>query len=552
MKKYSILSTLFAATLLVGCEQELADLKPPVTTTPTGSIGTNINVSNFVTIGNSLVAGYQASALFNEGQDESLGKIINTQFAFAGGTSEFNQPTINSVNGFSGLAGSIPLGRLILFDPDGPGPRGAGPAASGTPARSVTCPSVVETPAVPAPYNSGDPITPFTGDKGKLNNFGVPGIQVGQLLIAATGGPATSNPAYNPFYARFATNPSVNGTTGSTILSDVIARNPTFFLLEIGNNDILGYATGGASNPAIFTSLADFTTRYNGVIATLLGNLPNAKGVIGNIPDITSIPFFSTVRWNAVPLDAATAASLNSGFAGLNQVLSTIQGNAGLMANFGLTSNDLERRKVNYVAGTSNPVLINDETLTNLGPVLDFLAANSLITSQQRTALAPYQQSRPATATDLLVLSAGGVIGTCVGGNAQAINGLSIPLGDNLVLIPSEIAEIQQRTNEFNGVILAAANNSNNRLAHADLNTEFKTFVQNKGATVNGILLTPTITPPYAGFSEDGVHPNGRGYAFLANIFIRAINAKFSSTIPEADITKYRGTRTPVSPQKSF
>jgi hypothetical protein len=151
-----------------------------------------------------------------------------------------------------------------------------------------------------------------------------------------------------------------------------------------------------------------------------------------------------------------------------------------------------------------------------------------------------------------LVLSAGGVIGTCVGGNAQAINGLSIPLGDNLVLIPSEIAEIQQRTNEFNGVILAAANNSNNRLAHADLNTEFKTFVQNKGATVNGILLTPTITPPYAGFSEDGVHPNGRGYAFLANIFIRAINAKFSSTIPEADITKYRGTRTPVSPQKSF
>ncbi|MFO0449547.1 MAG: hypothetical protein ACK52I_12960, partial [Pseudomonadota bacterium] len=168
MKKYSILSTLFAATLLVGCEQELADLKPPVTTTPTGSIGTNINVSNFVTIGNSLVAGYQASALFNEGQDESLGKIINTQFAFAGGTSEFNQPTINSVNGFSGLAGSIPLGRLILFDPDGPGPRGAGPAASGTPARSVTCPSVVETPAVPAPYNSGDPITPFTGDKGKL------------------------------------------------------------------------------------------------------------------------------------------------------------------------------------------------------------------------------------------------------------------------------------------------------------------------------------------------------------------------------------------------
>jgi hypothetical protein len=49
-------------------------------------------------------------------------------------------------------------------------------------------------------------------------------------------------------------------------------------------------------------------------------------------------------------------------------------------------------------------------------------------------------------------------------------------------------------------------------------------------------------------FSEDGVHPNSRGYAFMANTFISAINAKFTSTIPAVDISKYLGTGLPVNP----
>jgi lysophospholipase L1-like esterase len=533
MKKYSIISLMLSTALIIGCEQEIAELTPPEQTeTPTGSLGANISLTKFVTIGNSLVAGYQSNALFNEGQSESLGKILNQQFTYAGGTSEFNQPDINSENGFSGTipGTTIPVGRLVLFDPDGSGPRSAGPAASGTPAREVTCPSVVSTPAVPAPYNTADLPTPFTGDKTKLNNFGVPGIQLGQVLIPDTGNPAS--PAYNPLWARFASQPGVK-----SILQDAIAANPSFFLIEVGNNDILGYATSGGSNPAIFTSVSDFNIRYNTMITSMLTALPNVKGVVANIPNVTSIPFFFTVSWNSVPLDATTAATVTTNLA------TPYNGFLQQLAGLGLISaEEATKRTLSYSAASNNAILITDETLTDLTPYMTGQAAGLL----------PYAKARQTKSTDLITLSAGAVLGTCVGGSATAINGVTIPLGDSFVLLPSETQEILTRTEQFNQIIATAVTNSNNRLALADVNTAFSNFVASKGTVVNGILLTPSITPPYAGFSEDGVHPNGRGYAFLANIFIDAINTKFGSTIPKADITKYRGTRTPVSPTKSF
>lgn len=534
MKKIKFLTLFFLLFGAISCDQELTELTPPdQPAPPTGTPG-SLNLSKYVAIGNSLTAGFQAGALFTEGQKQSLAAILHKQFTYAGGSATFNQPDINSVNGYnsstSNPAGGIITGRLILFDPDGPGPRSAGPAASGSPERTVTCPANVTTPALPAPYNTADLPGAYTGNKATLNNFGVPGILLGQVLTPLTGGPAAGNPAFNPLYARFASNP---GT--STILGDAIAAQPTFFSFFLGNNDVLGYATTGASGAIPLTSIENFTTQYNIAINSLLASLPQAKGVVGNIPDVTSIPFFFTVPWNAVPLDAGTAASLTAGLAGpYNQFLDAMVGNNIISAE------ERNKRRLTYVAG-QNPVLISDETLTDLSPYMQGPAA----------ALAPYARARQTTSTDLLTLSAGGVIGTCAGSPA-AINGVSLPLGDQFALIPTETLEIRQRTAAFNNVIKTAADNSNNRLALADVNTAFNTFVANRGAMINGIMLTPSIAPPYAGFSEDGVHPNGRGYAFLANIFIDAINAKFGSTIPKADITKFRGTRTPISPSSTY
>jgi lysophospholipase L1-like esterase len=140
------------------------------------------------------------------------------------------------------------------------------------------------------------------------------------------------------------------------------------------------------------------------------------------------------------------------------------------------------------------------------------------------------------------------VLGTCFGGSAPAVNGVSYPVTDQYILIPSETAEIKTRTAELNAAIKASVDGSGNRLALADVNTFFNTFVTNKAAVENGVTITPSLAPPPGGFSEDGVHPNSRGYAYMANVYIDAINAKFGSTIPRLDISKYKGTDLPINP----
>jgi len=546
---------LLATFLVAGCAQEINELTPPdvgVVVTPTGTPG-SLTLTKFSTLGNSLVAGFRSNALYTNGQNESLGKIMAKQLSYAGGSQTFNQPDINSANGFSGSpGGGILLGRLVLFDPDGAGPRSPSPTPSGSPERSVSCPSVLTTPAMPAPFNSADLPSAYTGNKAALNNFAVPGIQVGQVLTNLTGGPSTGNPAYNALYARFASNP---GT--STILGDFIASQPTFFLIEVGNNDILGYATSGGANPAIFTSEADFSARFNGMINTILASLPTAKGVVANIPDVTTIPFFFTVPYNAVSLTADQATALNSAFAGYNAVMDAIAGNPNLLAFSGSTAANLQARKVTYTTGAGNKILIAEKTsdFPDLGPTFDQLVAASQMTPAQRAALEPYRRVRQTTATDLITLPAGSVLGTCLnppGNNPSLIIGTSMPLADQFVLLPSEILDIRTRTAAFNQIIATSVANSNNRLALANVNAAFTDFVVNKGKVVNGLLLTPSITPPYGAFSEDAVHPNGRGYAFLANIFIEAINAKFGSTIPLANVTEYTGNRTPVTLTSSY
>jgi phospholipase/lecithinase/hemolysin len=309
-----------------------------------------------------------------------------------------------------------------------------------------------------------------------------------------------------------------------------------FFL---GNNDILGYATTGGSGAIPMTSVENFTTQYNGAIATLLGNLPTAKGVVGNIPDVTAIPFFFTVRWNPIPLDAATATQLTGALANpYNGFLAAMVGN-GI-----ITQAEADKRRLTFSASLNNPITIVDETLTDLTPYMQGEAA----------ALLPYARARQTKNTDLVTLSAGAVLGTLVSNNPQLINGVTVPMGDQFILIPEEIQEIKDRTAAFNAIISAAVAGSNNRLALADVNSVFNQFVANPQSFIpqTGILLLPTISPPFAAFSEDGVHPNGRGSAFLANVFIDAINAKFGATIPKADVTKYSGTRTPLTINSTY
>ncbi|HNU42971.1 MAG: G-D-S-L family lipolytic protein [Bacteroidetes bacterium OLB12] len=542
MKKIKFLSIVSLVLLLsISCEQEVIELTPPETETPieNGTPG-SANFTKFVAVGNSFVAGVQGGALFTTGQNNSLPAIMATQFAKPGvGGGAFVQPNINASLGWNLFVtqpflsdNSKPiLGRMLL--------QGASPK----PTPQAYAPGNLE--ALPNP--SANPGFIYTGGKATLNNFGVPAIFLGQALIPETGNwaGAGTDPRFNPFYGRLAAPPG--GT--STLIGDVAASGGTFFLFWLGLDDYFLHAAFGADptkaplTPATGAGAASFDLQYGAAIGALLGSNANLKGVVGNFPDIFKMPHFTAVAYNAVPLDAANAAALNAGFAGYNAALDGLK-NPAFGGAYGTTA-ELDARKVTYIAGNNKP-LIADETLLDLGPGFDALQGLGAIDATQRAQLAPFEQVRQTTSTDILPLSAGSVLGTLVGGNPSLINGLSVPLADQYVLIPTEIQAINNARTAYNATVQAIVSANSSKLALADVNAALDGLVAAKVGIYNNVTITPNINPPTGIYSEDGVHLNSRGYALLSRVFIQAINDTFGATVPLTDISKYSATGLPI------
>ena len=441
------------------------------------------------------------------------------QFTYAGGPAEFNQPDINSELGFNTSVSPNPQNGTVLgrykLDTSVPGP---------------------------SPTVGGDPIEPYSGETNSLNNFGVPGATVGQLLS-----PATGSQQGNPFYRRFASNPG-----NSTVLGDAIAAQPTFFSLWIGSNDVLGYAVSGGTSPGM-TNVTDFQARYNTTVNQLMNNT-SADGVLATIPPVTVLPYFRALTYNTITLTEQEATELNTNFASYNQVLDVVAQNFPNQSQ-----EDMDLRKVNYQEG-ANPILVNDPTLDDLEDEFDQLESQDAISAQQRQALVPYEQSRPLRVgqiqgqpqPELVTLAAGSVLGTEYNPQSSTPTpiGIVIPLGydspesasgDAYYLTIPEIAEILTRTEEFNNIITSAAN-GNDRLALYDINNPNGSFFDlfgivdgNPGLNVNGVTLQPDFSPNGV-FSTDGIHPNQRGNAILANEFIRVIEENFDASIPEVNV----------------
>lgn len=483
----------------------------PETAEPTAG---EADFTKMISVGSGLSTGFMNGALYTAGQDASFVRILAQQMQVVGGGT-FTQPDVASENGCYNPAAGCTAGRLYLkINPTTGSP---GPA--------------------PKPGDGGKALAPH-GGSGNLNNFAVPATTLLLSLIPQTGGPAIpQNPAYNPYYGRIASIPSV-----STIIGDAAAafgNGGTFLTFWLGNDDVLGYATAGGSAAIPLTTNDDFNTRYNSALSTMLSASPNAKGVVANIPDVTSLPFFSTVAYNPIPLDAATAAYITTNLAvNYNAFLD------GMVGNQIITADEAAKRKLTYIAG-NNAILINDETLTNLEPYM----------AGPYAGLKPYAIARQTTKNDLVCLTAGSYIGANLGANG--VNGVSAPLtnttsantqalkGDDLILIPTEITQIQNSISAFNGIIKTAADGNATRLAFVDANAILASLKTN-GAEINGSTITASIAPPFGGFGLDGVYPNARGNGYLANAFIDAINTKFKSSIPHCNPNNFAGNELPV------
>jgi hypothetical protein len=542
--KYSIYVA--CMMLLASCDQEVIDLQKPdpiIDTTCEDAVSGSADFTKFITIGNSFVAGVQAGALYTDAQNNSLGAIINKQLECAGASSTFNQPSINSENGWNLFVtqpfltdNSQPiLGRLALK-------YSGTDCTTGAPSAK---PTAQESDISALPNPAGNPGFLYTGSKASLNNFGVPAILLGQALIPETGNwtGATSDPRFSPFYGRLA----YPGTGTSTLIGDAAASGGSFFLLYLGLDDFFLHAAyGGDPTAAPLTTGDNFKLQYAGAINALLNSNPDLKGVVGNFPNIFAMPHFTSVPYNPLPLDADKAQTLNGAFAGYNAAIQGLIGYAALFNINDALKAELATRLISYEASCNNPVLISDETLTDLGPYFDALMQNEIISEEQRQALAPYQQVRQSKSTDIFPLMASTVIGTLVNNNPNYINGVTIPLADKYVLLPSEVLEIETARQAYNAAINDIAADNSTRIAVADISTAFSDLITARAAVISGVTITPNINPPTGIYSEDGVHPNTRGYAFMSRIFIDAINKKFGSTIPLTNINDYSATGLPT------
>ncbi|NEW80187.1 MAG: G-D-S-L family lipolytic protein [Gelidibacter sp.] len=499
MKKFKYLFFI-APFIFSSCDDDDFGVSPievevsvPVTADVTYTSGT-ANFSKFVSVGNSLTAGYSDGALFIDGQTNSFPNILAKQFVLAGG-GNFTQPLMKDNLGGLLLGGNqITSNRLFLsFTSGSPSPI----PISGTPTTEVS--SLLA---------------------GPFSNMGVPGAKSYHLVASGYGNVAgVATGLANPYFARMASSSS------ASVIGDAVAQSPTFFSLWIGNNDILGFATSGGVgidqknnlNPATYGSndITDpnvFASVYNSLLTALTAN-GTKKGIVSNLPSVTTIPYFTTVPYNAIPLDAATAAMLNQAFAPYNGGLLQLQGLGAISAA------EVNRRTVRFTAG-KNPVLILDENLTNL------TIYNPALTNM-----------RQATSADLLVLTSRTFLGTTVGGNASLINGVSVPLADKWVLTPEEQAAVGTAISAYNTTIAALAQQYG--LAFFDANALLKQLV-NVGITQNGIKTTGVYATG-GGFSLDGVHPSPRGYAIIANGMIDAINLKYGSNLPKVNVGNYKG-----------
>lgn len=235
-----------SSLFVISCD-DFTEIDPPVQNGVSGSA----NFSRFVTIGNSITAGYQSGTIYESGQMYSYGNLIAKQVGV-----DFQVPYVSD----PGLGGRMEVQSLSPFA-----------------IKYNTSSGSLLNASYPAPYN----------------NLGVPGALIYDVLFAKN---STTCASYvfagvpNPYFDFILRNKG-------TQLEQALSLAPTFVTVWIGNNDVLGYATSGGTSPAAPTPVAQFNQLFGGIMQGLkqYTDFSGAKAVIANIPSVSAIPFFTTV-----------------------------------------------------------------------------------------------------------------------------------------------------------------------------------------------------------------------------------------------------------------
>jgi hypothetical protein len=231
MIPYRKLIRLAAVTVLLAC----------VSAAPLLAQRGSANFTRFVALGDSLSAGYANDSLLVTHQQFSPAAIIARQ----AGANDFQIPSISE----PGIPAELVLTSLVPV----------------TIVRKSNQNGVPTNLQLPRPYN----------------NLSIPGARVNNLLTN-TGAQTSTNPFYQIILRGL-----------GTAVQQTLAQQPTFISVWIGNNDVLGAVIAGT--PLALTPIDAFTRDYNLLLDALVAGAPNAGIITANVPDVTAIPYISTI-----------------------------------------------------------------------------------------------------------------------------------------------------------------------------------------------------------------------------------------------------------------
>ena len=484
---------------LLGLASCQTDIDAPMTP----SAG-NASFARYIAIGNSLTAGYEDGGLYLEGQQNSYPSILAQQFARAGG-GQFRQPLFSTAqangSGYLRLAGFTATGSPIT--------------------QTVTTSLAVRGVA------AANPLTYlYTKYTDGIENFGVPGIRLADIQTVNFGNTAATRTAYsatnfNSYYERITPDGS-SQTYFQRIKAE--AATATFFSMWLGNNDVLGYATSGGVAGATGTGANNITrTDTFNLKAVRMINLltaTGARGVVSNIPDVTGIPFFTTVGPSFRSSLAAANVPTAAPFVYTTGIISPLAG------------------PPTRVPGT----LADIRTASGGTLLLTLTAAPYVALYGQPTG--KYWRDFYTQATGAAPRGAGfsGFLAALQVDTTKAFGqSTGNPFPSTLVLDGTEQTTVATATTAFNNSLQTAALNKG--LAFFDANQFFR-GVAGADTYTNGVRNTAGYISGNL-FSLDGVHPTPRGYALVANQIIMAINARYGATVPQVNPNDYRGVLFP-------
>ncbi len=462
----------------------------------------NLHFENFVVIGDSYTAGYMDGALYDDGQSNSVPAIISRQvvliqpFAFV-------QPDIESENGYNALesVGEQVKGRYVYQYLS----------------QEASDPSIIALDGeIPEAYVSGGP----------LNNWSVPGIRSFEMIKPGFSG--------NTWYDR------LSGLTGPNSLVEAATTSDiTFFILFTGMQDVLGYAIAGGignHNPdpedIDAEDLTPFETFEEALlfITERLLNTPNTKGILCNIPDVTEFAYFNTIPWD--PCSFFLSDYVYDDYDFMYDFYKEF--NNGV-ENHNLHSPvELQRPLITFLPGatsTNEPLVIRDESLPDaFYPDGSPIPKIRVLTSDEKILLNfPVDQIDP-----------------------QGF-GYTDPVPDEFILTSDEIDIIGSRILQFNDAIQQLVTDNTGSLVLVDL---YSVFYDLKLSTIKDEFGQPEYPEKLiieegvplifdlgidGIFSLDGINPNQKGSAYIANRIIDAINEQFIANIPKVNINHFRG-----------